>query len=133
MADAPPGPGELSGEGDTRLSLRKQILGFVGALVLLSLLASTVSVYRITEVNRLLDAINRVSVPLGRLFSRMQSDADVLRRELERSLGYAHWKDPHWRPRPIPRWIEDILENEAERLNEFLKSEKEWATPEERT
>jgi nitrogen fixation/metabolism regulation signal transduction histidine kinase len=127
MADAP------HTDGDSRLSLRKRILGFVGALVLLSLLASTVSVYRITEVNRLLDAINRVSVPLGRLFSQMQSDADVLKRELERSLGYSHWKDPHWRPRPIPRWIEDILENETGRLNEFLRSEREWASPEDRT
>src|SRR5688572_13888643 len=93
-----------SGDGEKRLSLRRKILAFVGALVLMSLGASTLSLYRITEVNRLLDAINRVSVPLGRLFSQMQSDADVLRRELERSLGYSHWKDPHWRPRPIPRW-----------------------------
>ncbi|HUP57936.1 MAG TPA: histidine kinase dimerization/phospho-acceptor domain-containing protein, partial [Bdellovibrionota bacterium] len=124
-----PGPAISS---DKHLSLRRRILGFVGTLVLLSLAASTLSLYRITEVNRLLDAINRVSVPLGRLFSQMQSDADVLRRELERSLGYSHWKDPHWRPRPIPRWIEDILENETERLNEFLRSEREWASPEDR-
>src|SRR4051812_41622646 len=104
---------EAPGEGERRLSLRRRILGFVGALVVVSLLASTLSLYRVTEVNRLLDAINRVSVPLGRLFSQMQSDADVFRRELERSLGYSHWKDPHWRPRPIPRWIEDILESET--------------------
>ena len=82
-------------------SLRRHILAFVGGLILLSMLGSTVSVYRITEVNSVLDAINQVSVPLGRLFAQMQSDAEILTRELERGLGYSHWKDEHWKPRPF--------------------------------
>src|SRR6476659_2032237 len=93
-------------------SLRLRIMTSVGAMVLLSLLSSIISLYRITEVNRLLEAINHVSVPLGRLFTQMQSDAEVFHRELERSLGYSHWKDPHWKPKQAPRWIEDVLENE---------------------
>src|SRR4051812_42255967 len=88
-----------------KTTLRQRILLSVGALVLLSLLGSTISLYRITEVNRLLDAINRVSVPLGRVFVQMQSDAAVFKMELERGLGFAHWKDSRWRPRPVPRWI----------------------------
>src|SRR6478735_5286777 len=93
-----------------RSSLRQRILAFVGALVLLSLLGSTLSLYRITEVNRSLDAINRVSVPLGRLLVQMQSDVDVYRRELDRRLGFSHWNDAHWRPKAVPRWIEDVLD-----------------------
>src|SRR6476620_10434298 len=102
-------------------TLRQRIMASVGAMVLLSLLSSTISLYRITEVNRLLEAINHVSVPLGRLFIQMQSDAEVFHRELERSLGYSHWKDPHWRARPAPRWIEDVLQNEVSRVAELLK------------
>src|SRR4051812_5682690 len=82
--------------GKQKSSLRRKILASVGTLVLLSLVGSTLSLYRITEVNRLLDAINRTSVPLGRLFTQMQSDADVLKREFERNLGSSHWKDAHW-------------------------------------
>jgi len=63
-------------------TLRTRILAFVGALVALSILGSTISLYRITEVNQLLDTINRVSVPLGKLFTQMASDADVYGRAL---------------------------------------------------
>jgi signal transduction histidine kinase len=112
--------------------LRQRVMGLVSALILLSLAASTLSVYRITEVNRLLDAINRVSVPLGRLFTQVQSDADILNRELERSLGNSHWKDPHWRPRPVPRWILDVLESEVTRAGELMQIDSEWASAESR-
>src|SRR4051812_5371967 len=99
-----------SGQGKPAGSLRGRVLAFVAGLVLLSLLGSTLSIYRITEVNRSLDAINRVSVPLGRLLVQLQSDAEVLSRELERRLGISHWGDPHWRARPVPRWMVDVIE-----------------------
>ena len=106
-------------------SLRQRIMASVGAMVLLSLLSSTISLYRMMEVNRILEAINHVSVPLGRIFTQMQSDAEVFHREMERSLGYAHWKDPHWKPRPAPRWIEDVLENEMARVRELIQLDSE--------
>ncbi len=111
-------------------SLRQRILAFVGALILLSLLGSTVSLYRITEVNRSLDAINRLSLPLGKLFAQIQADAEVFRRELDRSLGYAHWNDPHWNPKPVPRWITDVIEAENEKAEKLLREDlpgtKQW-------
>src|ERR1700742_4703505 len=99
-------------------SLRRHILTFVGGLILLSVLGSTVSLYRITEVNALLDAINRVSVPLGRIFTQMQSDADIFTHEWERGLGYSHWHDEHGNPRPVPNWIQDVLQSEMEKTRE---------------
>ncbi|MCM2324439.1 MAG: ATP-binding protein [Oligoflexia bacterium] len=108
-------------------TLRQRILLLVGGLIILSLLGSTISLYRITEVNRLLTAINRVSVPLGRLFTQIQSDSDLLRRELERGLGASHWKDPHWRPRRVPRWISDVLESEVARAGELVRTDLDWA------
>ncbi len=127
-------PQPLAGSSAPRpgLTLRSRILAFVIALVVLSLLGSTLSLYRITEVDRLLDTINRVSVPMGRLFTQMQSDAEVFGRELERGLGHSHWNDPHWRPRPTPRWIEDLLENEVVRVTEMIRADSGWATPETR-
>jgi nitrogen fixation/metabolism regulation signal transduction histidine kinase len=101
-------------------------------MVLLSLLSSMISLYKITEVNRLLGAINHISIPLGRLFTQMQSDAEVFHRELERSLGYSHWKDPHWKPRPAPQWIENVLSNELSRVADLIKNESDWARPEAR-
>ncbi|MBI2711819.1 MAG: hypothetical protein HYX41_02990, partial [Bdellovibrio sp.] len=113
-------------------SLRRRIMTAVGAMVVLSLMSSTFSLYRITEVNRLMEAINHVSVPLGRLFVQMESDAEVFHREVERNLGDLHWKDPHWKPKPAPPWITDILDNEMSRVKGLMTSELDWTTPESR-
>jgi len=113
-------------------SLRRQILTFVGSMVLLSLISSSTSLLRITEVNRLLEAINHVSVPLGRLLAQLQSDAEVFRRELDRGLGRSHWKDAHWRPSPPPRWIEEVLLSEMASVDELIKNDSEWTHPEAR-
>ncbi|MCM2279521.1 MAG: ATP-binding protein [Oligoflexia bacterium] len=116
----------------TRSSLRQRILALVGGLIVLSLLGSTISLYRITEMNRLLEAINRVSVPLGRIFTQIQSDSDLYRRELERGLGSSHWRDSHWRPRRVPRWISDVLESEVTRVGELVGTDLDWAAPDSR-
>lgn len=113
-------------------TLRQRVLGIVGCLVMLSFFGSAISLYRITDVNRSLDSINRVSVPLGRLFTQMQSDADVLKRELDRRLGNSHWSDPHWKPRPIPHWIEDVITSEVLRAQVLISKDLPWATPEAR-
>ena len=114
--------------GSRNNPLRRRIMTSVGAMVLLCLLGSTFSLYRITQVNRLLEAINHVSVPLGRLFAQMQSDAEVFHRELERSLGYSHWKDSRWKPRPAPQWIEDVLRNEMTRVKDLIQRDPYWST-----
>jgi nitrogen fixation/metabolism regulation signal transduction histidine kinase len=106
---------EAAKESKGTRSLRSRILAFVGALVILSVLGSTISLVRITEVNQILDVTNRVSVPLGRLFVQIQVDADLYHREFERSLGATHWKDPHWRARSVPKWVTDVLESEITR------------------
>lgn len=126
----------LEGMGSERFAskggLRQKILAFVGALVLLSLLGSTLSLYRITEVSRSLDAINRVSVPLGRLVAQLQADGEVFRRELERRMSSRHWSDPHWRPKPIPQWIEDLMSTEIGRVEELTSRDLPWSSPDSR-
>ncbi|MBC7690799.1 MAG: GHKL domain-containing protein [Methylotenera sp.] len=132
VASAKPARAAKPARSLSKSSLRQKILGFVTALILLSLMGSVVSLYRITEVNHSLDAINRVSVPLGKLFVQMQVDADVFRRELNRGLGYAHWSDPHWIARPVPRWIVDVLENEISRAEKLLEQDLPGSAEEDR-
>lgn len=103
-------------------SLRQRILTFVGALIFLSLMGSALSLYRITEVNRSLERINRVSMPFGRLLTQMQSDAELLRREQERRLGSTHWSDPHWKAKPVPSWLNDVIEGELGHARDLLEA-----------
>ncbi len=83
-----------------------------------------------TEVNRLLEGMNHVYIPLGRLFAQIQSDAEIFHRELERCLGYTHWKDPNWRPKSVPPWIQEVLSHELKRASELLSNDSEWANTE---
>ncbi len=108
-------------------SLRRKVLAYVVPMVLLSLLSSAYSLFRMTEVSRFLEAINHISVPLGRLITQVQSDAEIFTRELDRNLGYHHWKDPQWRPHKVPRWIESVLENEISHISELVGSSYDWA------
>lgn len=100
-------------------SLRQKIVIFVGGLVILSLLASTLSLYRITEVNHSLETMNRVSIPLGRSLAQLQSDSEVFQREIDRRLGRAHWAESHWRPRAIPSWVTEVIQAQMERMGEL--------------
>ncbi len=105
-------------------------MGFVGALILVSLLASVISLFQISAVNRTLDDINRISMPVSKLLSQIQIDVEVFRREITRGLGAIHWNDPHWAPRPVPKWITDVIRNELGRAHTLLEGsplgEKNW-------
>jgi len=100
--------------------IRSRVLGFVGALIVLSLLASSLSLLQISKVNRTLDSINRVSLPLNKLFSQMQIDVEVLRRESMKGIGSVHWNDSHWLPQPIPTWITEVIDGELARVRALV-------------
>lgn len=99
--------------------MRTRVFGFVGALILLSLLASSLSLLQISKTNRTLDSINRVSLPLNKIFAQMQIDVDVFRREATRGIGSIHWNDEHWVARPIPKWITEVVDGELDRAEKL--------------
>ena len=126
-------------------TLRRRIMTSVGAMVVLSLLSSTYSLYRITEVNRILEAINHVSVPLGRILVQMESDAEVFHREADRSINPSQWlghksarghhlapSASHDSPKPVPNWITDILDSEISRIKGLAGSPLAWTSSESR-
>jgi signal transduction histidine kinase len=112
--------------------IRSRIFAFVGSLILLSLLASSLSLLQISKVNRTLDSINRVSLPLNKLFTQMQVDVEVFRRESTRGIGSVHWNDSHWNAQPIPAWITEVIAGEIERASALVarlpESSTDWKT-----
>jgi|GEM_PF-712588 len=107
-------------------TLRLRILASVIALAGLSLFASTASVFRISEVNRSLDAINSVAVPLGKQFLQLEADTEVFRREVERRLGRNHWDQARWSPKPVPVWLIEVLRQDLARMEQAVISEQPW-------
>lgn len=108
--------------------IRSRVLAFVGGLIVLSLAASSLSLLQISKVNRTLDSINRVSLPLNKLFAQMQIDVEVFRREATRGIGSVHWNDPHWNPQPIPAWITEVIEGELDRAQTLVARLPEGST-----
>ena len=110
-----------------RSSLRLRVLASVIALAGLCLFASTASVIRIGEVNRSLDAINTVAVPLGKQFLQLEADSEVFRREIDRRMGRSNWDNSRWSPKPLPVWLVEVLRQDLKRLEDSVKSDQPWA------
>jgi nitrogen fixation/metabolism regulation signal transduction histidine kinase len=102
-------------------------LASVIALAGLCLFASTASVIRIGEVNRSLDAINTVAVPLGKQFLQLEADSEVFRREIDRRMGRSNWDNSRWSPKPLPVWLVEVLRQDLKRLEDSVKSDQPWA------
>lgn len=76
------------------------------------------SVVKISAVGKNLTEINEVSIPLNRILTQLLTDSDIFRKEMQKSVGSAHWNDPHWSPRLPGSWLKDLM------LSEFSRSEK---------
>lgn len=90
--------------------------------MLVSLSGVGVSFFLTQKVNEQLSEVNLRSVPFQRELTQLASDTDLLKREMERSLGYAYWQDPRWKPKRIPVWAFGIHRATLERIpKDFLK------------
>jgi len=107
--------------------LRSRILAGVGALALLCLAGSSLSLYQIHEVNRSLDGIHRVVVPLGKSLVQLKADADLYAREFDRRLSAVHWQDPHWKPKAVPRWLPEVLQSGVGQVGELVQQKNDWS------
>ncbi len=107
-----------------RGSLRQRVLTWVGALVLVSLFGSSLSLYRMTEVSQSLEVINRFSVPLSRMLVQVSTDSELYRREFEKRLGASHWTDPRWKAQTVPDWAGDLLDAGVLRVEGLVHSQR---------
>lgn len=96
---------------------RRKILTLVGGLIVLSVLGSTLSLYRITEVNDSLDRVNQTLQPLNRWMVQMKADTDTLKREWGRESS-------------SPLWVVEVLATEWSRAVPLISSGRAFSDAE---
>lgn len=107
-------------------SIRSKVFAFLSGLMLVSLGGVAVSFSITQKVNTRLSEINLRSVPMQRELTQLASDTDLLRRELDRSLGFSHWNDPRWKPKRIPLWALEVHRSTLERIQQTDLNTKPW-------
>ena len=107
-------------------SLRSKVFAFLSCLMLISLVGVGVSFSITQKVNARLSEINSRSVPMQRELTQLASDTELLKRELDRSLGFSHWSDPRWKPKRIPVWALEVHRSTLERIKKEDLNTRPW-------
>ncbi|MBU6154451.1 MAG: HAMP domain-containing protein [Bdellovibrionales bacterium] len=107
-------------------SLRSKVFAFLSCLLLVSLTGVGISFWITQRVNSRLSEINLRSVPMQRELTQLSSDTELLKREMERSLGFSHWSDPRWKPRRIPSWAAEVHRSTLERIQKDFLVTDSW-------
>lgn len=94
--------------------------------MLISLFGVGVSFWITQQVNARLSEINLRSVPMQRELTQLSSDTELLKRELDRSLGFSHWNDPSWKPKRIPTWALEVHLSTLERIKKENLNTRPW-------
>ncbi len=93
---------------------------------MVSLVGVGVSFSITQKVNARLSEINSRSVPMQRELTQLSSDTELLKRELDRSLGFTHWSDPRWKPKRIPVWALEVHRSTLERFKKEDLNTRPW-------
>jgi len=104
----------------------------IGGLILVSLLTSTISFLQITRVHENLSSINSISVPLERQLIGLRSDANILREELTKNLGYEFWNRTNWVPKRVPEWMTEVIWKRVHSIEVLVMKEQVWKDQESR-
>lgn len=113
-------------------TLRHRVFTFVGMLILLSVLGSAWTLFRVGGVSQALDGLRSGWIPLGKSLGQLSTQAQAFQRGLQRSLGYSQWKrieeaslsaedDAGVPGFAIPKWIADSIREEIRRTREQLE------------
>lgn len=57
---------------------------------------------------------------------QLSSDTELLKRELDRSLGFSHWSDPRWKPKRIPVWVLEVHRATLNKIKSEDLTTKPW-------
>ena len=107
-------------------SLRSKVFTFLSILILISLVGVGVSFWITQQVNTRLSEINLRSVPMQKDLTQLSSDTELLKRELDRSLGFSHWSDPRWKPRRMPVWALEVHRSSIDRIKQEDLNTRPW-------
>lgn len=101
-------------------TLRSKVFGFLSFLMLISLAGVGVSFWITQNLNARITEVNLRSFPMQKNLIQFSSDTEILKREMERSLGNTHWTNALWKPKRIPEWA---IESHRQALDRFKKSD----------
>jgi signal transduction histidine kinase len=101
-------------------TLRSKVFGFLSFLMLISLAGVGVSFWITQNLNARITEVNLRSFPMQKNLIQFSSDTEILKREMERSLGNTHWTNALWKPKRIPEWA---IESHRQTLDRFKKSD----------
>ncbi len=111
-------------------SIRTRFLTILAAIVLVSLISGTISVIWTRNLGQQFHWISDWTLPFGKELVQLSSDLDLLKRELDRSVGVTYWNDPRWKARKIPQWALDLITNDLDRIQSLSapadQSWKDW-------
>ncbi len=117
-------------------TLRHRVFTFIGLLILLCVLGSAWTLFRVGGVSQAIDGLRSGWIPLAKSLGQLSTQAQAYQRELERSLGYSQWSSLQGRTESeanpfrdaastpnfaVPRWIGESIREEIKRTRAQLE------------
>ncbi len=107
-------------------TLRSRVFAFLSFLMVVSLIGVGVSFFLTQKVNSRISEINFRSFPMQKDLIQLSSDTELLKREMERSLGFSHWNNALWKPKRIPMWALEAHRSTLERFKKDHFTSQAW-------
>jgi signal transduction histidine kinase len=107
-------------------TLRSRVFAFLSFLMVVSLFGVGISFMITQKVNSRISEINFRSFPMQKDLIQLSSDTELLKREMERSLGFSHWNNALWKPKRIPMWALEVHRTTLEKFKKANFNSQSW-------
>ena len=107
-------------------TLRSRVFAFLSFLMVVSLIGVGISFLITQKVNSRISEINFRSFPMQKNLIQLSSDTELLKREMERSLGFSHWNNALWKPKRIPLWALEVHRSTLDRFKKDNFNSQSW-------
>ena len=107
-------------------TLRSRVFAFLSFLMVVSLVGVGISFLITQKVNSKISEINYRSFPMQKDLIQLSSDTELLKREMERGLGFSHWNNALWKPKRIPTWTLEVHRTTLERFKKDNFNSQAW-------
>jgi len=107
-------------------TLRSRVFAFLSFLMVVSLIGVGISFLITQKVNSRISEINFRSFPMQKNLIQLSSDTELVKREMERSLGFSHWNNALWKPKRIPMWALEVHRSTLDRFKKDNFNSQSW-------